>query len=580
MERGAADWRQRFSKATSLYQGTRLGILVTTKAAAPIRLFAAIMVANILTMLVMNVFGLANGFFLVVYGASLVGALFLLRSTPVESVENREVVITDRERRWLIGGFVALLALYVLPRSSYLFEGLFGYSMDAVCWDDYWHIQELNSLINSPSYPAVSSFRAGQYLSHYYGAWMFLVFLYKLLPFGFMTIKVVMFLGKAIYTLLILYTVGYFAYGVSRSKRQFYFLLYLIVAYSGAHSLLVFIQPLRSHKWWMLDLARVRIQISDFSDLSLWVTHHLVAAMSLIIAYWFYTQMRTRTKGRPAYRVMIALLLVSSFYSSVFVFIGGSLFIAYIYLRDIRTEAKDLLWIGLASFLLGLPILWLYLKKRVGFQVLDTVRDWSTAMIGHRLYAIDLLLSFLLFLVLMLVQFVVQAFVLRKTAGELWRSRSEGFVLVVLSLSYLLSTFFILFANGNDYAMRGAILPVIMLAYVVSSYADRMPWNRGVCVILAILSLGSLSEIFIFQKANIRNLLLPPPSVELRKEIYRYNTDRSLHVVDAPAFARSLADSGGFSFYVTEKIVTGGHPKLWEPDSEIIHSGPFGIWNY
>ena len=234
----------------------------------PIEIFIVILIANIVTMLVMNVLVLPVDFFLPLYACGLAAGYLLVKKVSLESPENASILLTTGERKLLMAGYTVMALLYILPRSGYLLEGFLGYSMDAVCWDDNWHIQELNSLINSARYPPISSFMEGKFLSHYYCAWMFPAFIYKLLPIGQVTIKVAMFLGKTVYALLILYAVAYLSYVVSRTKRQFFFLQYLIIFYSGASSLLVLIQPLQSHKWWMWDLFRMRIQISDFADLS------------------------------------------------------------------------------------------------------------------------------------------------------------------------------------------------------------------------------------------------------------------------------------------------------------------------
>src|SRR5690349_18635693 len=207
-------------------------------------------------MLVMNACALPAALFLPVYISGLAAGWLLVRAAGLEPAVNASLRFSPRHRRFIIAGYLVLALLYVLPRSGYLFEGLFGYATDAVCWDDYWHLQELNSLVNALRFPVVSSFQPGAYLSHYYCVWMLPVFLYKILPFGAMTIKVALFLAHLVYALLVLASAGYLAVLVSRTRNQFFWLHYLVLLCSGAGSLLVLLRPLVSHKWWMWDLLR------------------------------------------------------------------------------------------------------------------------------------------------------------------------------------------------------------------------------------------------------------------------------------------------------------------------------------
>src|SRR5207249_1700793 len=132
-----------------------------------IEIFGVILIANVLTMLAMNLFVLQTSYFLPIYAVGLLAGLSLVKSARIDPVKN-DLRFSRAERITLLAAYALLAGLYIVPRTSYLLEGFFGYSVDAISWDDYWHLQELNSLINSAHYPAISSFTAGKYLSHYY----------------------------------------------------------------------------------------------------------------------------------------------------------------------------------------------------------------------------------------------------------------------------------------------------------------------------------------------------------------------------------------------------------------------------
>lgn len=543
----------------------------------------ALLLANIVSMLAMNACVLPGSFLAPVYLAGFLVGILLARAVDFPGFGNHAIQLSDRELLWLRIGYAVAFLLYVLPRTSYLLEFFAGSSFDAVSWDDYWHIQELSSLVNSARFPPLSSFAGGMYLSHYYAAWMLPAALYKILNFNPVTIKVVLFLAEMIYTFVILYLVAYAATVTSRNRAQFFTLQYLVVCCSGAESLLVLLQPLVSHKWWMNDLFSLRIQISDFSTLSLWVKHHLVGAGSLILAYILYARMRENPPRGGTWMttvLVISLLLACGFYSSIFVFLGACPYILYLGLRDIRPRPKEIIAVGGLSSFLILTLGWLYMRKAVSFSFLDSIRPWSALLHLGSLKWLDVPLSVCVFLGCMAVHFALHAAILGKSFGRMLREQRELALLALLSAGFLATTFVVFFDNGNDYASRGSIIPALVLSYVVSACAPAIRWRRGFSLLLVLFALNGLNEVAIVQKSNVRNILRTPPEKELHAALYRYNTDRAHPVVRDSAFVHALTRNDDLTFYLCEKLVPDAPKHLWYADLEVLNPGPFGPWRY
>ena len=565
-----------------------------------IKLLIVIFSANIISMIALNAFTLSINAFILIYSTSLLFSIILVKNYKIDFLpdQSSDFYLTIHDTNNIILFCIILSLLLTIPRWSYLIESFIKCAIHPVCDDDYWHIQELNSLINTPRYPAQSSFIATKYLSHYYAPWLITVFIYKLLHFNIITIKFAFSLVNSIYVILIINSIIGVAIIICKSKQQLYLLIYLLLLHAGIESMGIFWTPWHHHEWWMQHFAGFRLQISSFVTLSFWVIHHLSAAIALVFAGYIFYGIKGKI-GRDLYSGIgiISLLLVYAFYSSLFVCLGAIPFLLYLLGKDFYQDKKFLLPIVTLSSLLCFPILWIYLAKaakehQVGFIFLSLAPDlkysyiWKFVSKYYDLqklnYIIFFLLCFILFLFCMigelLAQFVIIILVIFKKINIL----REDVVLLALSTIFIISLFFISFSGGNNYAMRGAIIPIAIFSYIAAKYGSYLKFQRSTWFILFILlSLGSLNEIGMNFSLAVNSLKPPEHEKPLLRWIYKVNTDRNISRIsqaDIPAMV-PLDDNVNRYFYLIEKMI-GDKKNLRLEDREIMSDGPVGIWKY
>jgi len=568
--------------------------------AGSIKVLIGIFLANIITMLVLNTFVLANYFFIVVYLSALLFSAGLIRKAGLNLLPAPSSLdyLSDRDRNILWFFTIILSLLLIIPRASYFLEFLSQSVVYPVCDDDYWHIQELNSLINSGRYPAQSSFLAGKYLSFYYAPCLLAVFLYKLLPFNFVTIKFVLALADSLYIILIINSILVIILKISGSRNQLYLLIYLFFLHAGIESIGIFRTPLEHHEWWMSWVAGANVQISSFVTLAFWVIHHLSAALALVLAGLIFQALPAPSgRDRWAAITIISLLIVYSFYSSVFVFIGAAPFMLYLFITGSWQHKKSLTLIFSLSLVFALPILWIYLSKvgpevESGFQFLPFTSYFPGSLAGQWWgKLVDLtnagvvivgLCGFFPFLLCLLGELLVPCFLLIMAGASGIKMSTRDVQLLLLSSLFLLSIYFISFSGANNYAMRGAIIPLFIIYYLAAQYGSEINLHDKIRIILlVVLALGSINEV----GANFRQLINPiKPSAAARpflKNIYRLNADRHISRLSrAEVIAQvPIDDEGLFYYYLVEKLLDKKQPLLRE-DLELVSDGPFGPWKY
>lgn len=556
----------------------------------PIKLLIGILVANILSMILMNGLVIKTAYVVYIYIAGVFISYLLVAKSGLGRIgKNGNIVFSRKENILLVFALIGVSLLLTLPRAGYAAEYFLGYAINPVCADDYWHFQELSSLINTESYPPVSSFDSSKYLSFYYAPWMLVVFIYYAIGLGANTIKASYFMGYTIYIVLVVYSVFYFSYRLSRSKKQFYFLIYIVLLYSGFESIYVFTNPISHNEWWMLNYFGLKMQFSSFSTLTLWVMHHLLSAVSLLLAYYAFLSlklMQAEKGGKGFGYALVAILLVNAFYSSVFVFLGAMPFVIYVALREFKSNRASIIYIGIISALLASPVLWIYLGKHSesGFILLPHIERLPNVRLREALFSLNALSSFIKFMTLVSLELIVYLIVIAKSARTIWKERSR-LVLLVLALGFIVSTFFIAYPGANNYAMRGAIIPLLILGYIVSEYFDREVRVNAITIsLLALLALGSFNEAIMFNQVGYDSVFKHRDSLDERRIVYKLNTDRGAKVLEYDNLDDRLkkvmvGDESNF-FYLTEKVILNCPRSLREPDMELIGDGPLKLWKY
>jgi hypothetical protein len=544
----------------------------------PVRILVAVFMANILTMSAMNAFVLRTHWLAPLYAISIAGSLYLTRGIRL-GAGHEHLQFSRLERQFGLYALCLCWIMYALPRSGYFLEPWIGHVIDPVCWDDYSHILIVNSIVNTQRYPPPSPFGKGQYLTVYYAAWMLCAFIYQALPFSAVTITGTIFLGCALYYLLLPYLVIYTCARVCRSKQRFYFLLYLIVAYSGIESIFVFRTPLADTAWWMWVYFGVKIQCPIFSNLMLWAPHHVCSGAALVLAFLVLQgEAATTRRGRLECALVLGALAAGALYSSIFVFVGALPFLALIvwhYRGQFPLLALSGLWCGLLAF----PMLWIFLNHTntvsFGLLPLPDRGPWFGAGRSWALVACALLAGS---------QLLVQGYCLLR----LWRSGGlapSEYAMLFLSLAFIGSTFVIATTNiGNDYSIRGVIVPIWVLSFLASAWVDKPGINSRfriealMAAGLAFFTLASINEVAFFNVTNVQHLTGTYDQMDVRSGLLRINMSREAG--EAPWASVGPVIGNKVPVELVEKVIVGLPYVLTPMDKEFFGGGPFGLWAY
>lgn len=565
----------------------------------PVQLLAALFTADIASMALMNAAVLPTRWLPLVFTAALGAALVLVSQAKLApTAANAGEALSPTSLLWARLLRAVLCLAVILPRVSYLVEPLRGYVIDPMCWDDHWHIQELSSLVNSPRFPPASTFVPASYLSFYYAPWMVIATVYLALPIPWLTIKLAFFLGHTLYALLVIHAAFHLAWAWTRAARPFWFLIYAALLYAGAESGLALVRPAQHNEWWMRDFFGLQVQISAFSTLAILVIHHLSSAAALLLAFSCYEAARRDDSRRIADALLLGALLAYSLYASVFVVIGAAPVVAYVVTADwlaAPRRGRLVLMAAPVAVALASPMLWMYLVRRPGVHFRFGLNLWpfSRTLLGHEIVALDWFATFGLFAVLMSLEMCLLVYVYSRSLDRV-RARPRDAMVALLCWGYILSLFFIRFTGANNYALRGTIIPVVLLCFVAARHLPAArPCPALLYPLLAVLSLGSLNEVANMGSRALVNSLpleraarLMPSNHDLatlpaRRRIYDLNRDRGRTRL-TPADLGPEADriASGSLFYLVEKPVEWLPREPDEIDRELIAPGPFGPWSY
>ncbi len=532
------------------------------------RTLVAIFCANFATMLAMNVFRLAAGLQPWIY-FSLLALLWWATAWVTPRTMRIREILPHREATWLVCGVLVMGLLYASVRFQYPLEPVM-HRLALGIEDDASHTQELNSLINSQHYPAQSSFTLSDYFSMYYAAWMLPVALYRVLYFGFVTFKTVLFLGNAIYAILFPLALCYIVSEAAHNRRQIYWAIYLGGFWCGLDWLMMIAHPLVPAGFWLMKLG-LHLDFAAYGQSTVVTNHHLSSAVALMLCAYVWHRFR----GAGCI-VFVSLLLCYAFYSSVFAFLGGFPFIVYLWLRSLRDRAVETVVVGALSSSLIFPLLWLFFRKpsAVAFEfpeqhprILQLPRILGGVHFHYGFWS-----GLLLFTIVILLQFAYFTYVLAFKRSTLSTNES---ILAGLAILYIISTYFIGYSHANNYCMRGYVVPAFVLCWIASS---RMPnLTRGLAVLLVLIALPTFQWIANPVLRGFKDLTHPHSFLQGTSEIVALNMDRSIRQVDYSKFADIFSERP-FLQYSVEKMPTHSLYPLDIMDIELESFGPCGLW--
>lgn len=401
-------------------------------------LFGSVLGANILTMSIMNFFEAPTRYIPLVYLATVALMVLLILRCKFEPLP----ALSRREHLFCI----AFALILCLPRVPYLLEGAVGYALTPFGDDDY-HIPDLASIIHTDIFPPRALYDSDQYLGYYYAAWIPGAAIYHAGLAS--TVKGALVLLRLMYSFFLVYFPVYAAQILFTERKHRIVFLALVFLYGGFDFLywLFSLQFVPVHaEWWANDFG-LRLQFSNFFTLVLWTPQHLLAGLAVLFGLYVLAK-----SDNIAADALAGLCFLSAVFSSPYAVLGTIPLAVWFFLRLGKWRSVPIA--ALVFAIVSLPLWWILIGETdIEFKFLGSLQDmWSgRARAG-----------FVVFLLVISLELGI----LIAAAAYFVRSQRQMLWPFILSVGYLLSTFFIWY--HENYSMRGAIVPILTLTYLAT----------------------------------------------------------------------------------------------------------------
>ncbi len=465
--------------------GTALTRLLFTKT------LALVLISNLFTLIVCNTLKTPVWWLLVIYPACLLAGSRLVFQA---SAKRTTLCISWGMISWL-AGFWLLLSFLRVP---YLLEWLPG-NIVQVQWDDTQRISGLISMTMSDSFPLRHFANQDYYYSYYYASMIPFAVMKLALPF--ITLKDAICVGNALYYPLIFGSLLEIVNLLTPNRRSLWIMVFLFTAFGGLDWLAdsVFLKaPLVNHHdgWQGALFLHGNAQISSFFSALFWTMPHVLGFYATVLAFIFLS--KTSYVHKTTKALVVGLLLIAGFYSSVFAFFAVPLFCAIEY-RLIINRFLNIRVLPILIITLLLPIqLFLNRPHGMGFIPASFHLAFTDSFFLNKLLSLPVW-----FLLVTLVEFCFIPVVLFFLFPRFSNKDRKYFVAALLCF---LSTYIIAYTNYNNYSMRGMFLPTFVFYVLFSKYVPRCQLINELCntrinrvaVVLPICFIFSIGTIFEF----------------------------------------------------------------------------------
>jgi hypothetical protein len=534
------------------------------------RLFSGVVIANFVTLALMNLLQLPVYMAVFVFAGSTAAALHLVSQLHPRTARSR----LDRTSLWIA---IAAFLLLTIPRLVYTLQWLPGVEV-RVIGDDYAHLAELAAMTLSDSYPLRSPPSPDFLFSFYYASFYPPAVLFMALPM--ITLKDALIAGNAFYHLLILLSIVEVGHLFFRRAAQIRWFVFLFTFFSGLDWLAKPLQLTTTYEWWQKDFFAANTQISSFYTGMYWTIHHMVGFWAIVLcAVWLFYSYVPRRRGRWQKPLTISLLAAGAFYSSPFSVLALPFF-AVLHMRLLWRHVVRT-WMFVYATLLATIPLFLFLHRQA-----ESALEPSTfrlAVTGD--FWLDKLISLPLFLLLVpLIEFAGIPFLLLFMLRRMTPLDRRYFA---MTAPFFVLIYLVAFSNTGNFSMRGMFLPTFVLFYLFAKYSPtaagreiqdvslpgrRPSWKWAMRVATALFIIVTSVGAFKMAGAMLRigwlNTSLPYQLANepLPKELaYPYRAlvfDRSITI-----YRPDDADRKGKAKYNVEKLMDGvpiAEMSLWE----------------
>jgi hypothetical protein len=423
------------------------------------RFFSAIVIADFLTLAVMNVLQLPVYMAVFVFGGSTVLGLHLVSGLHVR----RGRVPLDRTSLWLALGALVLLTI---PRLVYALQWL-PHTEVRVIGDDYAHLAELAAMTLSPGYPLRSPGSPDFLFSFYYASFYPAAVLFMAVPF--LTLKDALIGGNFFYHVLILLSIVEVGHLFFRRAVQIRWFVFLLTFFSGLDWLAKPWQLTTTYEWWQKDYFAANTQISSFYTGMYWTIHHVVGYWALVMcAVWLFYAFSRAAWRKP---LVVALLAAGAFFCSPFVVLPLPFF-AVLHWRLLWRHVVRT-WMFAYAAVLGTIPLFLFLHR----QAVSALEPSTFRLPVTGDFWLDKLLSLPIFLILVpIVEFAAIPFLLLLVVRAMTRLDRWYFLMTV---PFYLIIYLAAFTDTGNLSMRGMFLPTFVLFYLFAKYSPELGAAMG-----------------------------------------------------------------------------------------------------
>jgi hypothetical protein len=448
------------------------------------RALVAVLLANLAALVILNALELKPFHLLFVYPGPLCLFWWFLHRARVRRAQ-AEIP------GWAVAWALALFVFLTVPRLAYLLEWVPG-GVVLAQFDDWGRLGELASMTLSDRYPLVHSANENYLYSHYYTPLYPMALVKMLVPA--LTLKDSIVIASTFYNFLLAMSLLEISSRLFSSRRSFVVFLFLCTLFGGFDWVFYANQLFAHAEHWTREVFSPGVrQISSFFTALFWVVHHTTALYSVVLALLFARILSYR--ARAAKPLLLGLLLINAFYSSIFttwlVILLGFPELLWLFKRTWKTRVLPLL------ILVFCGPFFLYTNRvadrPLSFAPLHIHLLGQPVLDGLITCPAYLTLTSLIDLVG--IPFLLLAFWRRFTRKE--RRYYAG------SMLFFLSTYFFDSIGVNNYCMRGMFLPTFVFYYLFAKYSvvvagqwvERLPrWRPALAVLAVVLSIGTIKE--------------------------------------------------------------------------------------
>jgi len=272
-----------------------------------VRVLASLLAANLTSLIVLNALRLPVAALVAVFPLGWVAWWWFLGNASVRDAPFRA------PRAAMIWAGAALILL-TAPRLPYLLEWLPGAAVLAQA-DDYGRLAELVSMTLGGRYPLPHPSNQEYLLSHYYAALFPMAWSKLAIPV--LTLKDSIFLGNLLYHVLFLGSLLEIAPRLTRRPGAAAIFVFLMTLFGGFDILASHFIPFEHTEHWSRQwLGRVR-EFSSFYTANYWTVHHMAGLWCVVLAGVYWREARFPSAWRKP--LLAGWLLVSAVACSAFV---------------------------------------------------------------------------------------------------------------------------------------------------------------------------------------------------------------------------------------------------------------------